>query len=108
MSATCGAVGGREPAELETADSSVPPARARKPSGSGLPIGRSMIRGSGGHRATTSACGAACFMRVRSHLSWIAVSPSQRRHDVEQVVVAGALAACPTSVQAMSHSAAIR
>jgi hypothetical protein len=27
--------------------------------------------------ATTSAWGAACFIRVRSHLSWVAVSRSQ-------------------------------
>ena len=90
--------------------SSVPPARARNPSGSGLAIGRRTIRAAlGVHAATTtSACGAACFIRVRSHASWVAVSSSHDVHDLEQVVVAGPWAAWPTSVQAMSHSAAIR
>ena len=41
--------------------------------------------------ATTSAWGAACFIRVRSHASWIAVSPSQRCTTCEQLVVADAL-----------------
>ena len=83
--------------------SSVPPASARKPSGSGFAIGRSVMRvrasGAGGgrlrrygaHDATTSACGAASFMRLRAHVICIAVSPSHALNHCQQLAIARAL-----------------
>jgi NAD(P)-dependent dehydrogenase (short-subunit alcohol dehydrogenase family) len=58
--------------------------------------------------ATTRAWGAACFIRVLSHLSWVEVSPSQALTTSNRPVSRAPWAAWPTIVQVMSHSVAIR
>src|SRR5690606_15522030 len=61
-----------------------------------------------GHDATTSAWGAALFMRVRSHCIWTAVSGSQASTTARRSRSRAPCAAWPTTVQLTSHSQAMR
>src|SRR5215213_8485725 len=58
--------------------------------------------------ATSKACGAACFIRVRSHSSCVVVCFSHEVTVSNSALSRAPWAACPTTVQEISTSLAMR